>query len=119
MVRAVQHGTPYATGMVTTIRRGAKRRLFLKEWREHKGVAPEAMADRLDVTRQTIHRWEREQWRLDPPKQVAYADALDLEPEDLWRPPDRPSVDALLANAPDDLRQRAREMISILLKSAS
>lgn len=121
LVRVPLARRAYDTGMVTRIRKGGKRRLFLTEWRDSKDVSAERLAERLDVTRQTIHRWEKEQWRLDPQKIAAYANALDLEPEDLWRLPSTRSLDGMIAAAPadirDTIRERAVEMLSILLKT--
>lgn len=109
------------TGMVTRIHQGnrRRRRLFLKEHREAKNVTPETMAGRLGIDRVSVHRWEREPQRMNPEKQIAYAEALQLEPEDLWRPPEQPSVDAMLATATEDLRRRAAEMIAILVKTGT
>ena len=73
----------YVAGMVTR-----RRRLFLKEHRKAKGVSAAAMADRLGIERESIYRLEREAMtRLNGEKQAAYARALGIEPEDLWRPP--------------------------------
>lgn len=107
------------TAMVTRIRQGTKRRLYLVEWREKVGVSAETLADRIGVTRQTIHRWEREQWRMDPRKQIAYAEALNIEPQDLWNLPSRPSLDGMMADASDEMQQQAAEMIAILMKTGT
>lgn len=105
--------------MVTRIHKRVPRRLYPKEWREHFEVSPETMAERMNVTRQSIHRWERETNRLTPDKQEAYAFALGIEPEALWRHPDAPSVDALLSQADDQLKKRAAELVAVLLKTGS
>src|SRR5437870_5021128 len=77
----------YVAAMVTRIHKSARRRLFLKEHREAKGVSAEQMAGRLGIERESVYRLEREAFtRLNPEKQAAYAAALDLEPESLWRP---------------------------------
>jgi transcriptional regulator with XRE-family HTH domain len=119
LVRAVAKVPNYDADMVTRIYAGRKRRLFLKEHREAKKVSAETLAGRLEIDRVSVHRWEREPNRLTPDKQAAYAHALGLEPEDLWRPPEQPSVDALLAQASDDLRRKAAEMVAILLKTGT
>jgi transcriptional regulator with XRE-family HTH domain len=98
---------------------GARGHLYLVEHRKARGVSPEEMAGRLGISRQSVHRWEREQHRMTPDKQAAYAEALGIEPADLWRPPDKPSIDAMLTKASDDLRQKAAEMIAILLKTGT
>lgn len=101
--------------MVTRIHKTARRRLFLKEHREAKGVSAEAMAGRLEIERESVYRLEREPWRVKSETQLAYADALDIEPEDLWRPPDTPSVDALLSQASPDLRKMAADIVKRLV----
>jgi transcriptional regulator with XRE-family HTH domain len=65
-----------------------RRRLYLKEHREAHGISAAAMAERLGIARESIYRLERQAMtRLNGEKQAAYARALDIEPEDLWRPP--------------------------------
>ncbi len=101
--------------MVTRIRQHARRRLFLKEHREAKGVSAEAMGGRLDIERESVYRLEREPWRVKSETQLAYAEALGIEPEDLWRPPDAPSVDALLSQAPIDVQIMAADIVRRLV----
>lgn len=111
--------------MVTRIRKHVKARLYLKEHREAKGISPEAMAGRLDMERESVYRWEREIHRMNPEKQAAYADALGLDsPAELWFPPPDPanppppSIDALVSDAPPDVRELARDLVSRLVKKA-
>lgn len=118
-MRAVQQSKIYDAGMVTRIHKRVRRRLYAKEWRDHFDVSAESLAERLNVTRQTVHRWEREPNRFTPDKQEAYAFALGIEPEALWRHPDAPSVDALLARSDDSLKRRAAELVAILLKTGT
>jgi len=84
---------------------------------ESRGLTDEKLAGRLGVSRQTVWKWQGQQHRLTPGKIAQLANALDIEPEDLWRTPSRPSVDALLADAPDETVQKAIEMIGILRRS--
>lgn len=105
--------------MVTRIGHSKSGRLYLVEHREAKDISAEKLADRIEVTRQTVHRWEREQHRLDPQKIAAYAHALDMEPLQLWRPPDLPSVDALLAGQPESIQRQAAAMIEAWLKTGT
>jgi transcriptional regulator with XRE-family HTH domain len=101
--------------MVTRIHKSARRRLFLKEHREHKGVSAEAMAGRLDIERESVYRLEREQWRVKSETQLAWADALGIEPEDLWRLPETPSVDALLSQASPEVKEMAADIVRRLV----
>lgn len=82
-------------------------------------MTAEEMAGRLDIDRVSVYRWEREQHRMNPGKQAAYADALGIEPETLWRPPAQQSIDDMLKGVSDDLRGKAAEMVMILLKTGS
>jgi len=105
--------------MVTKI--GGKRRqhLYVSEWRESKGLTVERVGERLGVDRVTVWRWETQQNRLNPEKLAALAHAIGCEPEDFWRPPERPSLDALVKQAPDDLYRTAYDVVSRLTKQAS
>lgn len=104
--------------MVTRIRKGARTHLYIEEHQEARGLSDEKLGNRLDVSRQTIHRWKREQWRLDPLKMAALAEALDLEgPQDLYRPPTRPSIDAIMMDAPQSLYDAMVEHAKSLRKA--
>ncbi len=103
--------------MVTAPKKPDRRRLYLKENRKAKNISATEMGRHLGIERESVYRLEREQHRMDPTKQAEYAHHLGLEPEDLWRPPGRPSVDALLRDQPDEIAQRAVEMTQLLLKS--
>lgn len=95
------------------------RRLYLAEWMENRGLSDERLAGRLDVARETVTRWRNYPQRLSLPAIENIAQALDCEPQDLWRHPDQPSADALLRDAPDELKQQAAAMIGILLRTGT
>lgn len=106
--------------MVTKIRKGARRHLYIEEHMAAKGLTDEKVAGRIGVARETVTRWRGQQHRLNPEKISALTEALGLEsPAALWTPPNRPSLDALVANVSDDLRQRAAEMVSILVRTGT
>lgn len=50
---------------------------------------------------------------------AALADALSIEPGDLFRDPSAPSLDALLARAPAHVRDAATDLVRTLLKTTS
>lgn len=108
--------------MVTRIRKGAREHLYIEEWMERRGLTDEKVARRIGVERPTITRWRNQQHRLNPAKIAALAQALDLEPEDLWRPPPPldapPSIDAMLRDEPDHIRRRAAEVIRQAFKAS-
>lgn len=111
--------TGYATGMVTRIRKGTPRRVFLREWRKHKGLDAVALAGRLGIERESYYRLEREPHRLNLGELAELAEALGIEPESLWRLPTNPSLDAEVAGASQEDRERAIGMIRLLMGRAS
>jgi IS30 family transposase len=118
LVRVPFGASRYGAKMVTGIRKGSRRHLYMVEWREHQVVSAEKIAERLNVTRQTIHKWEREQQRMNPAKQSAYAEAIGISAQDLWRRPSRPSVDGMLDKVPDDQVQNVVELVTVFLRRA-
>ncbi len=107
--------------MVTEIHKFGPRRLYLREHRKAKGVSAKDMSGRVGIERESVYRWEREPWRLDEADQANYAHALQLEPEDdLWRPPSahppEPSLDDMVAEVPEDVRDMARGMAEEIIR---
>lgn len=102
--------------MVTRIRsKGARQRLFLKEHREAKKLSAERMAARLSITRESLYRQERETWRVNSEKQVEWAAALGIAPEALWRPPGTVSLDDIVRDQPDEVREMAADIVRRLV----
>lgn len=109
------------TGMATRIRRSARIHLYITEWFEERGLNDEQVASRLDppVDRATVFRWRKEQHRLNPEKIGKLAHALDLEPEELYRPPGKPSLDAIIKDADADVQSMAVDIIRRMAGKAS
>lgn len=87
MTAPATRGVPfprYAAAMVTRIRKGARSRTFLREWRKHRGLDAVTIAGRLGIERESYYRWEREPNRINLGEISALADALGIEPEHLW-----------------------------------
>lgn len=105
--------------MVTRIRKGARTPLFIREWMVHRHLSDERLANRLELARETVWKWRTQQQRLDPHKIARLAHALDCEPIDLWRPPSRRSLDAIMKDAPEDLQATAADILQALVKRAS
>lgn len=105
----------YCTAMVTQIRKGARRHLYIEEWMAYRGLSDERLANRLGVARETVTRWRGQQHRLNPDKIAAIASALDCDPTELWRPPDRPSLDAIMKDAPKDVQDMAADIVQRLV----
>lgn len=121
----------YSTEMVTRkqvrdrIRKGiggAPRQLFVDEWRERRGISPEALAGRVGIERESYYRWLREPKRINRAKQAALEDALDLPqgglnspPPPLDAPPPKPSLDALAKDATPEQRDMLFDIARRLL----
>jgi hypothetical protein len=119
LVRDASQAWGYVSTMVTRIGPRRPRRLYVKEWMDFKGLSDEQVGNRLDRARETIWRWRTEQHRLNPEKLAELASALDIEPQDFYRPPQRPSLDAIVESAPDDLRNTAIDIVRRLVGKAS
>jgi transcriptional regulator with XRE-family HTH domain len=87
------------------------RRIFLAEWRERRKLTQKQMAERLETTDMTVSRWERGEVMMNAGTMVAAAEALDIEPQDLWRHPDTPSADELLRDQPPEVLDQAVNLI--------
>jgi DNA-binding Xre family transcriptional regulator len=105
----------YCTAMVTKIRKSVRGHLYIEEWMEFRGLSDEKLANRIGVARETVTRWRGQQHRLNPGKMAAIASALDCEPEELWRPPERPSLDAMVKNATEELQNTAADIVRRLV----
>lgn len=93
--------------MVTRIRKGAKPPVYLREWRKHLKLKAEAMAERLEIERESYYRLERNPKTFSLGEVVELADAMGIEPAFLFHPPpapERPSIDLLVKDAPDEQR---------------
>lgn len=88
---------------------------------DERGVGDDGLAARIGVARETVTRYRSQQHRLNPDKIKNVANALGLEPWQLWNPPatdnqHRPSIDAMLHNEPDDIVRKAAEITAVLLR---
>lgn len=95
---------------------GRKRSLhvYLAEWREDKGLTQQQLADRMGTTDVTISRWETGKRRPDDDARVAIAEALGIDPLDLFRRPEEDSADALLRDQPPEIVSQALKMIKAI-----
>jgi transcriptional regulator with XRE-family HTH domain len=100
--------------------RNSKRwRVFFKEWREAKELTQEQLAARLGTTHVTISRMETGAREWNAGYLSAMAEALGIEPQDLFHHPSRPTLDELLRDASEEDRNRALEVVKTLTKLAS
>jgi len=105
------------------IRRGAKAHVYLREWRVYlqesgnPGLTAVAMADRLEIERESYYRLERNPKTLSVAEVAELADAMGIDPQRLWEPPPeagkklRPSLDAIVKGVPDDQAEGFADML--------
>ena len=105
--------------MVTTIGQRGRAHLYIKEWMDHREMSDERVASRLGVARETVWKWRTQPTRLNPGKLQALAAVLGIEPPDFYRPPSRPSLDAMVAEAPDDVQAMAVDIVRRLVRRGS
>lgn len=86
---------------------------------DYRGLSDERAAGRLGVSRETVWKWRTQQDRLTPSKMAALASVLDIEPEELYRLPDRPSLDAMVKDQPEDIQNMAADIVRRLISRAS
>lgn len=94
--------------------------VYLALWREKFGLTQEQVGDRIGqgVGKGTISRWETDTRAQSLGVLAAYAEVLGIPVSYLYRrPTDVPSLDDMVADAPEDLQRRAAEMIEILLRT--
>ena len=99
---------------------GSKRpRLFLREWREHRQLTQEQLAARLETTKSAISRIETGKRDFTGGFLEAAADALSVEPPDLFRSPDQPSQAELLQGLSPMQRRQAIAIIETLRRTGT
>lgn len=89
--------------------------IYLKEWMEFRGLSDEKVASRLGIDRTTVWKWRTQPRRLTRDKIASLAVILDIEPMELYRPPSRPSLDAMVANAPPEVQEMAVDIVRRLV----
>ena len=93
-----------------------KRKLYLREWREHRRLTQEQLANRLGTTNITVSRWELKNSLLNTDVMDAIAEALGhgMEAEDLYHHPDRPTPNMLLRDQPPEIQEQAIKLINAI-----
>jgi transcriptional regulator with XRE-family HTH domain len=82
---------------------------FLKFWREKRGLSQAEVARRVGTSPDQVSRWESGHRGISLTVFRQIAAALGVDPADLFRHPDRPSLDKLARNLPEqDLHKLAR-----------
>jgi transcriptional regulator with XRE-family HTH domain len=94
---------------------GPSVKLYLAEWRDHRGLSQEKLAERVGTTKASISRWENSERDLTTKVLAGIAKALAVEPVQLFRHPTEPNLDDLLGTASPRLRRKAIAVIKALL----
>lgn len=106
-----------ATGYGVRMKQQA--RLFIREWRKHRGLTQQRLADRLGVDKGTISKLENGKMPWDQKYILGIAEALGIEPASLFmRDPSQPDYAWTLWEqakklSPEEAR-KASEMIRIM-----
>lgn len=100
------------------IRSGRRRHLYLKEWRKHRKLTQEKLADRLETSAATVSRMEKRAREPNVGYLEALADALDCEPQDFYRPPTNPFLDDEVRNAPPEKQEQIKAVVMALLRAS-
>jgi transcriptional regulator with XRE-family HTH domain len=95
---------------------GPKRqhRNFLAAWRQKRGLTQEALAEMVGTYKGQVSNWENGNRSLSFDAMAALAEALAIEPADLFRDPARESADELLRDMPDAVYEQALDLIKVL-----
>jgi transcriptional regulator with XRE-family HTH domain len=91
-----------------------KRKVYLAEWRLHRGLSQKQLADRLESDVMTVSRWELGKTAISTDALAALAEALGgdlMEPEDLYHHPDQPTPNQLLRGQPPEVIDNAMKML--------
>lgn len=99
--------------------RMAKQPHYIKEWRKHRGLTQEQLAERIGVDRTYVSKIEKFRKRYDQPFLEAAASALNCEPADLIirNPADEAAIWSIWdqISAPD--RDQALRVLQAFVKS--
>lgn len=102
--------------MATKPRSKPQKYLYIDEWMAFLNLTDEEVGNRLGRGRETVWRWRMEKRKVTPEKQAELARGLGIRPAQLWGPPTERSIDNLLADAPDSVRQATYDVAERLHK---
>ncbi|MCK1367658.1 helix-turn-helix transcriptional regulator [Bradyrhizobium sp. 62] len=91
-----------------------RRKVYLAEWRQAKGLSQKQLADRLESDVMTVSRWELGKTAISTDALAALAEALGgdmMEPEDLYHHPGEPTPNQLLRDQPPEVVENAMRML--------
>lgn len=106
----------YNLGMIARIGPKKPRRNFLAQWRKDRELTQEQLAERVGTYKGQISNWENGNRSLSFDVLSALAEALNIEPMDIFRDPKRPSADELLRDAPPAVHAQVIDLIKVLVQ---
>lgn len=109
---AVRHNGNMPTKIRHKLRRPAH--IYLAEWMKHRNLNAEQLAGRLETSKSVVSKLLNGHQRYHQEWLEAIAYALDCEVRDLYRPPDAPTADDLLARMSPETRESALKILSEL-----
>ena len=91
-----------------------QQRFFLREWRQHRQLTQEKLADRVGITKQHVSDLERSRRQYNQALLEAFAEALMCEPADLLvRDPTAPqAIWSLWDQIPTGDREQALKVLN-------
>lgn len=79
-------------------------------------MTQEQLAERVGTYKGQISNWENGNRSLSFDVLSALAEALNIEPMDIFRDPKRPSADELLRDAPPSVHAQVIDLIKVLVQ---
>ena len=85
--------------------------VYLREWLKWRGLTAEQLAGRMETSKSVISKLMNGQQRYNQDwlEQIAYA--LDCDVQELYRPPDAPTANELLAQMAPEAREAAMKVL--------
>lgn len=90
----------------------------VREWRLRRGFTLEQVAEKIGYNKGSLSAIENYKKPLLEWHIYALADAFGIEPDQLFRHPDAPSIDALMRGAPADVWDNVLTMAAALVAKA-
>ena len=91
-------------------------RIYLREWRQKRGLSQEGLARRIGVSIAQVSRYETGDSTIALETQLKLMAALDINPAQLFSDPAAPSADALLSDASEETRARTLALIRAMVE---
>lgn len=85
--------------------------LFLREWREYRGMTLEQVADAIESNKGDVSKIERGVKRYNEDHITRFADAFGIQPFQLYFSPDRQLLDSLIEGRSEEVRQLAFRVV--------